>query len=72
MVHVVDSGKGIDASEIPLLCQKFGKLFRTAEMNSEGIGLGLMISKALVEACGGRLQIASDGVDQGSVFKFTM
>ena len=49
-VQVADSGKGISAEEIPTLCQKFGKLLRTAEMNSEGVGLGLMISKALIEA----------------------
>ena len=44
-VQVIDSGKGITPEEVPLLCEKFGKLFRTAAMNSEGIGLGLMISK---------------------------
>ena len=54
---MADNGKGITAEEIPLLCTKFGKLFRTANMNSEGIGLGLMISKALIEANGGKLNI---------------
>ena len=48
-VQVCDSGKGIAPEEIPQLCHKFGKLFRTAEMNHDGIGLGLMISKALIE-----------------------
>jgi len=69
---VADSGKGIAPEEIPLLCKKFGKLFRTAEMNSDGIGLGLMISKALIEANGGKLNIASRGIDRGSVFEFNM
>ena len=41
----------------------FGKLLRTAEMNSEGVGLGLMVSKALIEANGGRLEIRSEGID---------
>ena len=57
MVHVCDNGKGIAPSEIPQLCNKFGKLFRTAEINSDGIGLGLMISKALIEKTGGKLEI---------------
>ena len=69
---MADSGKGIAAEEIPLLCKKFGKLYRTAEMNTDGIGLGLMISKALIEANGGKLKIASKGIDRGSVFDFTM
>ena len=71
-VQVIDTGVGLTPEEIPELCNKFGKLFRTAEMNHEGIGLGLTISKALIEALGGSLQIASDGKDLGSVFAFTM
>ena len=71
-VQVIDTGVGLTPEEIPELCNKFGKLFRTAEMNHEGIGLGLTISKALIEALGGTLQIASDGKDLGSVFAFTM
>ena len=69
---MADTGKGIAAEEIPTLCQKFGKLLRTAEMNCEGVGLGLMISKALVEANGGQLKIESEGVGMGSYFMFTM
>ena len=71
-VQVIDTGVGLTAEEIPELCNKFGKLFRTAEMNSEGIGLGLTISKALIEALSGTLEIISDGKDLGSVFSFTM
>ena len=41
-------------------------------MNSEGVGFVLMISKALIEANGGQLTIASEGIKKGSVFQFTM
>ena len=41
-------------------------------MNHDGTGLGLMISKALIEANGGRLTISSEGLDRGSTFGFTM
>ena len=71
-MQICDSGKGIAPDEIPQLCHKFGKLFRTAEINSDGIGLGLMISKALVDRNGGELQIHSDGIDLGSIFAFSM
>ena len=42
-VLVIDTGKGISAEDLDRLFKKFGKLLRTAEMNSEGIGMGLMI-----------------------------
>ena len=69
---MADSGKGIESNKIPTLCHQFGKLLRTAEMNSEGTGLGLMISKALIEVNEGKLYINSEGVEKGSVFTFTM
>ena len=71
-VHVVDTGKGIDPREMDQLFTKFGKLKRTAKQNSEGIGLGLLICKGLVEGSGGSMLVESDGVDKGSTFGFTM
>ena len=44
-VSVKDTGAGIAAEDIPHLFQKFGKLHRTADQNSQGIGLGLLIVK---------------------------
>jgi len=47
-VHIVDNGKGILQEDMAKLFSLFGKLERTAEINSEGIGMGLMICKNLV------------------------
>ena len=47
-VSVEDTGKGIKPEEIDKVFQMFGKLKRTASLNNEGIGLGLMICKKLV------------------------
>ena len=44
-IKVTDTGCGIDPNDIPLLFTRFGKLQRTASINSEGIGLGLNIVK---------------------------
>ena len=44
-VDVTDTGFGITAEDYPKLFTRFGKLQRTAKMNSEGIGLGLTIVK---------------------------
>ena len=42
-VHIHDTGKGISKEDMPKLFNMFGKLKRTAEINSEGLGMGLMI-----------------------------
>ena len=42
-VHVIDNGVGIRSEDMNKLFSMFGKLRRTAEMNDEGIGMGLMI-----------------------------
>ena len=71
-VHVVDTGRGIKAEDKAKLFTLFGKLRRTAEINSEGIGMGLMICRDLVTINKGTIEVHSDGVDQGSTFSFTM
>ena len=45
IVHVQDSGVGIAQTEMPRLFERFGKMQRTAAINSDGIGLGLLIVK---------------------------
>ena len=44
-VHVVDTGVGIAKEDLSKLFFKFGKLHRTANLNHNGIGLGLTIVK---------------------------
>ena len=56
IVLVRDSGVGIDSKDFKKLFTRFGKLHRTSEMNSEGIGLGLTIVKNIVEKGGGKIQ----------------
>lgn len=71
-VNVVDSGKGIIEEDMPNLFKLFGKLKRTASMNNEGIGMGLMIVNKLVSLSQGTISVHSDGRDKGSTFSFTM
>lgn len=44
-IDVIDSGSGIAKEDMSLLFTRFGKLQRTANINNEGIGLGLNIVK---------------------------
>ena len=71
-VHIVDNGKGIKHGDTKKLFKMFGKLKRTADMNSEGLGMGLMICKKLIELNGGSIKVYSNGRDKGSMFSFTM
>jgi CheY-like chemotaxis protein len=64
-VEVSDNGMGIDAETLP-------KIFNAFEQGDRsqlgGLGLGLAISKALVETHHGKLTAASDGPNQGATF----
>ncbi|MGH9189100.1 MAG: ATP-binding protein [Acidimicrobiales bacterium] len=65
---VVDKGAGIPASDLPRV---FTKFFRRSETRPTGSGLGLWISRGLVEAHGGRLVVEST-LGEGSTFRFTL
>ena len=71
-VQIKDTGVGIAPEDIPKLFNRFGKLHRTAEMNHEGIGLGLTIVKQIVEKCGGTIGVISEGIGHGCIFFFSM
>jgi signal transduction histidine kinase len=67
-VSVRDHGEGIPASELPRVFRKF---YRGGHGKPSGTGLGLWISRGLVEAHGGRLT-AESTAGQGSTFTFTL
>ena len=72
-ISVQDAGPGIPADEMPLLFSQFVRLRRDISGPVRGIGLGLYISKQLVEAMGGRIWVESAGIPgQGSRFCFTL
>jgi PAS domain S-box-containing protein len=70
-VAVADQGNGIAAEALPRL---FDRFYRTdiADSTVRGLGLGLHITKLLVEAHGGRIWAASPGPEHGSTFTFTL
>jgi signal transduction histidine kinase len=71
--RVKDSGPGIPPDEIPHLFAPFVRLKRDISMSIPGSGLGLYISKQMVEAMGGHIWIESSGVaGEGSCFCFTL
>ena len=72
-VSVGDEGRGIAPEVLPHLFKKRSLLAGQSEGRGlGGSGLGLLISKGLVEAHGGRIWAQSPGLDQGSRFTFTV
>ncbi len=55
-VEVADRGPGIPASELPRIFQRFHRGDASRARDTGGYGLGLAISKALVEAYGGTIE----------------
>ncbi|CAD8146510.1 unnamed protein product [Paramecium octaurelia] len=72
-ISVEDTGVGLKPEDKSKLFQPFGKLEDTKNMNTQGVGLGLMISNVLAQKLSGNdegLQVDSKGVDKGSRFLF--
>jgi signal transduction histidine kinase len=65
VVSVTDRGAGIDEEERPRLFHPFSRLPRAR--SAPGTGLGLYISRAILEAHGGTIDVMS-AVDRGSTF----
>ena len=66
LIRVEDTGKGIDPEIMPRLFKKF------ASKSDKGMGLGLFISKNIVEAHGGVIWADVPNAEKGATFSFTI
>ena len=71
-----DSGIGINKEDQGRLFKSYGRIDHNESVkvpnNSEGIGLGLTIVRALVSSYGGKITFESEGLNQRTTFSFTM
>ncbi|MDJ0508473.1 MAG: DICT sensory domain-containing protein [Crocosphaera sp.] len=67
-IAVIDTGVGIESSDLPRIFQSFYRGRNPLNQNPEGVGLGLTIVEHLMEKCGGKISINSQ-VDKGTVVK---
>ena len=65
-VEVIDTGIGIPPEKQPLLFEKFRQVDASHTRRHGGAGLGLAISKALIEQMGGRISLRSEGAGTGT------
>jgi two-component system, NarL family, sensor kinase len=67
VVQIIDNGQGLNPADIPLLFDRFYQ----AHNQARGSGLGLYLSRQIVEAHGGKIW-AEPGVLQGTMFCFSL
>jgi signal transduction histidine kinase len=67
IVKIRDNGKGIDLEILPRLFTKFA-----TKSEAGGTGLGLFISKSIVEAHGGKIWAENNTGGKGATFSFSL
>ncbi|HEX7206761.1 MAG TPA: HAMP domain-containing sensor histidine kinase, partial [Nitrososphaeraceae archaeon] len=65
-VNIKDTGTGLSPAILPKLFSKF------VSTDSGGTGLGLFVSRNIVEAYGGKIQAQNNDDGRGAMFSFTI
>ena len=71
IVHVKDTGMGIESTEIPRIFERFYRVNKARDRNSGGTGLGLAIVKHLMEAHKGKVTVKSE-FGKGTIFSIEL
>ena len=67
-MSIKDNGPGIDPSIAPRLFEKFA----TKSDKSSGLGLGLFVSKSIIESHGGKIWAQNNADGRGATFTFSL
>lgn len=71
-LSVQDTGIGLEPSDMKLIFNPFDQVDNALTQRHNGTGLGLSLTKRLVELHGGEIWVESQGKDKGSTFHFIL
>ena len=72
LFRVQDTGVGISAEHLPHVFERFYRVEKSRSRDGGGSGVGLAISRALIEAMDGSIRVESPGAGKGATFMFTL
>lgn len=71
-IEVSDTGEGLTGDQLPHVFERFYRGDSARDRDHGGSGIGLTISKAIVEAHGGQLVVRSEGPGRGATFTVSL
>ncbi|MGB5596188.1 MAG: HAMP domain-containing sensor histidine kinase [Crocosphaera sp.] len=70
-VAIIDTGIGIKSEDLPYVFERFWRADKSRSRYSGGTGIGLAITRRLVELQGGKIEVESE-LGKGSIFRFSL
>lgn len=67
-LKIADSGKGIEPSFLPHIFEQFKQADSSSTRSYGGLGMGLAISRQIIESYGGEINAKSEGEGKGTIF----
>lgn len=70
-IEIIDTGIGIKPEDLPYVFERFWRADKSRSRYSGGTGIGLAITRRLVELQGGKIEVESE-IGKGSTFRFSL
>ncbi len=71
-ISITDDGAGIDAADLPHIFNRLYRADQSRNRRTGGMGLGLTIARAIIEAHNGTIAVTSNGLGQGTTVRFEL